>query len=181
MKSKLAVAAAVAAVCALGVLLAAGQHWGSATVTAATRQHLSVTGRQVSSALPALAGALIAFAVAIVATRGLLRRIVALVGVVVAATEVAVAVHAHGDVGNALAARTFGVAARSVSAHANSWWLLATASGAVAAVAFGVVAVAGGGWQGMGARYDAPRAAARQRDPDVAAWEALDRGDDPTA
>lgn len=181
MKSKLAVAAAVAAVCALGVLLAAGQHWGSATVIGAARQHLSVTGRQVSSALPAFAGALIAFAVAIVATHGLLRRIVAVVGIGIAATEVAVAVHAHNDVGNALAARAFGIAAGSVSTHVNSWWILAAAAGVVAAVAFGVVAVAGGGWQGMGARYDAPRAAARQKDPTVAAWEALDRGDDPTA
>jgi hypothetical protein len=181
MKSKLLVVAGVAAVAALGVLLAAGQHWGSATVTGADRQHLSVTGRQVSSALPALAGALVAFAVAIVAAHGLLRRVVAVLGTSVAATEVAVAVYAHDDVGNALAARTFGVAAGSVSTHANSWWILATAAGVVAAVAFGAVALAGGRWQGMGARYDAPRAAARQRDPDVAAWEALDRGDDPTA
>jgi hypothetical protein len=33
----------------------------------------------------------------------------------------------------------------------------------------------------MGARYDAPHASARLKDPAVAAWDALDRGDDPTA
>jgi hypothetical protein len=32
----------------------------------------------------------------------------------------------------------------------------------------------------MSARYDAPGARQRVQDPDVALWDALDRGDDPT-
>ena len=150
-------------------------------MTGAARQHVSVTGRQVSAALAALAVALLALAVAAVAARGLIRRGVAVLGAVVAVIDVVVAVHARGDVGNALAARAFGVAANSLPAHRSGWWILAVVGGGVASVAFGSVAIAGGRWQGMGARYDAPHATARQKDPTVAAWEALDRGDDPTA
>lgn len=182
MRSRLPAVAAVAAVGALAVLLAASQQWGSAAVTSTTaaRQHVSVSGRQVSAALPALAIALLALAVAVVAARGLLRRIAALVGTAVAVVETVVAVHARGDIANALSARVFGVPANSVPADRTGWWVLAGCGGVVATVAFGAICAAGGRWQGMGARYDAPQAAARQKDPTVAAWEALDRGDDPT-
>ncbi|MDQ1698607.1 MAG: hypothetical protein QOG34_470 [Frankiaceae bacterium] len=163
------------------VLLAAGQRWGSATINGAARQHVSVTGGRVSAGLPALALALLALAVAALAARGLLRRAVGAVGFAVAVTEISVAVQAHSDVGDALRARAFGVAARSVPIHANAWWLFAVAGGVLAAVAFGAVFIAGGRWPGMGARYDAPRATARPADPAAAAWEALDRGDDPTS
>jgi uncharacterized membrane protein (TIGR02234 family) len=181
MRSRLLVASSLAAAGALAVLLAAGRVWGSATATGTARQHLVVTGRQVSAALPALALALLALAVAVLAARGLLRRLVATAGAVAAAATVVVAVRAHHDVGAALLGRAFGVAATSLPTHDSGWWLLAGIGAVVAAVAFAAVAVAGGRWQGMGARYDAPKAVARQVDPAVATWDALDRGDDPTA
>lgn len=181
MKSRLLLVAVVAAAGALVVLLAAGQQWGSVTVTGQARQHVTVTGRQVSAAPSALALALLALALAVVATRGLLRRAVAAVGTVVGLVEAVVAIRAGGHVLDALSARAFGVDAQLLPFQTTAWWLLAGLAGIVAAVAFSAIAIAGGRWQGMGARYDAPRAAARQRDPDVAAWEALDRGDDPTA
>ena len=181
MRSRLLVAAAVVAAGGLVVLLAAGQQWGSATVTGAARQHVTVSGRQVSAALSALALALLALAVAIVAARAWLRRAVATIGAFVAGIEVVVAIRAGGDVTAALAARAFGVDVRLLPTRTAAWWLLAAAGGIVAAIAFCAVAIAGGRWAGMGARYDAPQSAARQKDPAVAAWEALDRGDDPTA
>jgi uncharacterized membrane protein (TIGR02234 family) len=182
MRSRLLIVAALVVAGALVVLLASSQTWGSLTVAngpGVAHQHVTVDGRQVSPALSALAVALIALAVAAVAARGLLRRLLAALGVAVAVIEIVVAVHA--DVGNALAARVFGVHELRLPAHEGSWWMLAAAGGVVAALSFGVIAIAGGRWPGMGARYDAPQSAARQKDPAVAAWEALDRGDDPTA
>lgn len=185
MRSRLLIAAAAAVVGALMIVLATSQVWNALTITGPEHQHVSVTGRQVSPALPAIALALVALAVAIVAARGLLRRLVALAGVVVAVVEVVVAAYSRYDVGSALTARVFVVRASLLHSLSEarphlSWWLLALAGGVVAAVAFGVVATTGGRWQGMGARYDAPRTATRQKDPAVAAWDALDRGDDPT-
>jgi hypothetical protein len=180
-RARLLAAAGAAAVGALLVLLAAGREWGTASVTGAARQHVSVTGRQVTAALPATAVALLALAVAVVAASGVLRRLAAGIGTVVAATAVVAAVRAHADIGKTLAAHAFGVAARSLPTHTNGWWVVALAGGAVATAGFGAVAIAGGRWQGMGARYDAPRSPTRPADPAAGAWEALDRGDDPTA
>lgn len=183
MRARLLGVAVVAVAGALVTLLGAGQDWASITVTGQAHQHVTVTGRQVSPALPALAYALIALAVAAVAARGLLRRLVGIVGTAAAVAEVVVAVLARHEVGSALAARVFGVSTHllnEVRPHASAWFPTVL-GGIVSAAAFAAIAVAGGKWPGMGARYDSPEAAARQRDPDVAAWEALDRGDDPTA
>jgi uncharacterized membrane protein (TIGR02234 family) len=180
MRARLAVATVTAGAGALLVLFAAGRGWGAATVVGVTRQHVSVTGRQVAPSLPALAGAGVALAVATFAARGLLRRLVALVGVVVSAATAGVAGTAHGDVGRSLAAHAFGVTARTLHAPANGWWLCAAVGGAVSAVAFATVVVAGHRWSGLGTRYDAPGTPARRRDPAAEAWDALDRGDDPT-
>jgi uncharacterized membrane protein (TIGR02234 family) len=181
MRARLPLVAAVAAVGALSILFSAGRTWGSATVTGAAHQHVSVTGRQVSAALSALALALLALAVAAVAARGLLRPVVAVLGVVAGVIAAVVVGQARANVSHELAARAFGVAARSLPAHTNGWWVLALIGDVVASAAFGVVAAAGGRWEGMGARYDVPQSEARRTDPAMAAWEALDRGDDPTA
>jgi len=183
MRARLLVVAVIAVAGALVTIFAAGQEWASVTVTGQAHQHVTVTGRQVSPALPALAYALIALAVAAVAARGLLRRLVAVAGAATAVAEVVVAVLARHDVGSALAARVFGVSTHvlnEVRPHPSAWFPTVL-GGVVSAVAFGAIAVAGGKWPGMGARYDPPEAAGGQGDPDVAAWEALDRGDDPTA
>jgi hypothetical protein len=146
---------------------------------------VTVTGRQIAAGLPALAWAVIALAVAVLAARGRLRRAAALVGVVVSAAALAVAIGAHADVGRGLAARAFGVPARSLNAPTNLWWLVALLGAAVAASAYAAVVVLGAQWQGMGTRYDAPGSPAPTPspggDPAVEAWDALDRGDDPTA
>jgi uncharacterized membrane protein (TIGR02234 family) len=184
MRSRLLLLLAAAAVAgALIVVLSASQQWGSLTLTGqVARQHVSVSGRQVSPALSALAVALIAVAVAVVAARGLVRRLVAVVGAVAAVIEVVVAFRARNGLHDAFAARVFGIPSSLLPhGHASPWWIVAAVGGVLAATAFALVAIAGGKWRGMGARYDAPQAAARRTDPAVAAWEALDRGDDPTA
>jgi hypothetical protein len=162
-------------------LLAAGRQWGSVTVTGTAHQHVTVTGRQVSAALPAIALALLALAVAVVAASGVLRRLAAAVGVLVAVAGIGATARAVGDVTRALRAHAFGIDVRTLPTHTTGWWLLAGFGGIVSAVAFGTIAIAGGRWEGMGARYDAPRSPSRPADPAAGAWEALDRGDDPTA
>lgn len=68
-----------------------------------------------------------------------------------------------------------------LSATARPW--LAAAGAALAVLGGLLVVVRGRGWPGLGRRYEAP--AARREAPDpaadgAAAWEALDRGEDPT-
>jgi uncharacterized membrane protein (TIGR02234 family) len=61
-------------------------------------------------------------------------------------------------------------------------WPAATLLGGVAVLVAGVLAVARGRrWAAMGARYDAPGADRAGTDDATGAWDALDRGEDPTA
>ena len=59
-------------------------------------------------------------------------------------------------------------------------WRLLVIAGALPVLAAGAAAVARGArWSEMSARYEAP-GAVREKDPDVALWDALDQGEDPT-
>ncbi len=165
------------------VLLASGREWAHARirVPAGTPATLHVVGHNVAASLPALGIALAALAVAILAASGVLRRIVGVVVVALAATTVGVSVTAAGQVAAALEKREVGAAGIAVHASANGWWVVA-ALGALLAVAGGLLTIAHGArWQRLGTKYDAPTAAPRPKDPAMAAWEALDRGEDPTA
>jgi hypothetical protein len=179
-------AAAVLA-CAAGgllVLLASGRQWAHTTVhnvagggTAA----LSVTGHVVAPSLPALAFALVALAAAILASKRLLRRFVGVVIVFIAAATVAVSVAARGDVSGALEHREVGAQGIAVHATANGWWVIAMIGGLLAIVAGAMTVVRAAQWSGLGAKYDAPSAPKPTKDPAALAWDALDRGEDPTA
>jgi uncharacterized membrane protein (TIGR02234 family) len=179
MRRPLLVAALACGVGGLLVLLAAGRTWGAVTAGAPgqARQHVAVSGSAVAPALSALGIALLALAVAMLAGSGLVRRIVALVVVAVGGATIGVAARARGDVGTKLADRLFASSLHSVGGSRPAWWLLALAGGVIAVVAGAVVAVRSATWAGLGARYDAP-APAEHATAD--AWEALDRGHDPT-
>jgi hypothetical protein len=161
------------------VLLAGGRTWGSATVVAATgnRQHVSVTGHDVLPALPALGVALLVLAVAVVAARGRVRALVGLVVVVVAGAVIGLAVTSRDDVAAELRHRAFAVT-EPIRPTTGFWAVLATAGGALAAGAGAGTVALGRRWPSLGSRYDAP---ARRPDAEASAWDALDRGDDPTA
>jgi uncharacterized membrane protein (TIGR02234 family) len=169
------------------VLLAGGREWGSALVTAETgaRNRVSVTGHAAAPALPALGLALLVFAGAIVAARGWLRRVVGLLLVIVGGAVVGVALSSGHDVATALRHRAFGVQHVVVHSSVSGWAVVAAVGGAVAVLAGALTVVAGGGWPAMGTRYEAPEPRALGRagngpaEPAVA-WDALDRGDDPT-
>lgn len=168
---------------ALLVLLASGRQWAHTTLPAAGGGHtaLSANGHNVAPSLPALGIALLALAGAIIAAKGLMRRIVGVVVVFIAAATVGVAVTARGDVSAALEHREVGVQGLAVHASANGWWLVATVGGLLAVVAGVVTVLRAAQWSALGAKYDAPSAPKPAKDPAAVAWDALDRGEDPTA
>ena len=167
------------------VLLAAGRTWGTASLTTVTGSidRVSVTGHAAESALPALGVALLVLAAGVIAARGWLRRVVALVVVFVGAAVVALAVASRSDVASALEHRTFAVAHTSVPAHTSGWAVLTVIAGVVAVGCGALTAVLGSRWPALGSRYEAVGARRAEADAGGAAvseWDALDRGEDPT-
>lgn len=162
------------------LLLVGGRTWGSAAVetAGAGRVAVSATGSEVAPALPALGVALLVLAVGVFAARSWLRRLVGLAVVVVGGAAIAVAATARDDVAAELTRQAF--AATGVVAPSTSGWaVLAVVAGGLAVVAGALTVLVGAKWPTLGSRYDAP--AARPRDETASAWDALDRGDDPTA
>jgi uncharacterized membrane protein (TIGR02234 family) len=169
--------------CAVGgglALLAAGRTWGSATVVSATGAHLRVvaSGSDVVPAMSALGLAMLVLAGALVAARSWLRRLIGLVVVVVGGAAISLALTSHDDVVAGLDKQAFGVQ-HAVSAPAVAGWAVVAAFAGLLAVVAGAAAVVFGAvWPALGARYDAP--ATTRVEPVVSAWDALDRGEDPT-
>ncbi|GIG89977.1 hypothetical protein Pen02_49130 [Plantactinospora endophytica] len=137
------------------------------------------TGGDLLPWLPALALVGLAAAGAVLGTRGVGRR---LVGGLLAACGIGVAVGA-------------GYAGFGTGDEVGPGWpLLCVLGGLLAGAAGGFTALRGGGWPVMGARYERSRPVPAGREttalaPDgrldgrrtTAAWDALDRGEDPTA
>jgi uncharacterized membrane protein (TIGR02234 family) len=177
-------AVAGAAVAGAVLLIASGRTWAGTTVhvPGLSASHISVKGHAVEPSLPALGIALLALAAAIIAARGRLRSVVGVVIVVVAAIAVGVAVAGRGAVSSALTHHEVGGVAIPVHGSANGWWLVAAAAALLGVLVGVVTTVRGGHWAAMGGKYDAPGAAPSRpaADPAEAAWQALDRGEDPT-
>ena len=154
-------------VCAAGAaatLVAAGRSWADEVVARPAPladQRVVHSGGELLPWLPALAWVALAGAGALVATRGRARRAVGALLVLVGAVMAAGAGWGAAQPAAALAWPVLGVA------------------GAVAVAAAGTLAVARGRrWPVLGARYERPA-----HRPPVAdrLWDALDRGEDPTA
>ncbi|WP_167521589.1 TIGR02234 family membrane protein [Microbispora triticiradicis] len=186
------------AACAAGgglALLAAGRRWvtlGAAGGPGGAGQD-GLTGGDLVAWLSPAALAALAAAVAVLAARGIGRRmiggVVALLGAAVAAgawdgtrdATVAAAARAHAT------AATVSGAAIPVESRAWVWPLLAAAGGLVLLGSGAVAAVRGARWPGMSGRYERDAGHARTepgrapaRDADRAMWDALDEGEDPT-
>jgi uncharacterized membrane protein (TIGR02234 family) len=179
-------------------LVARGQTWGSAEVPSSfTVTTVSVTGGDLAPSVSAVAFVALAAVLLVPAVRRMGRRIAGAALVLLGlATMVNMAV-----VGTDLSARTrrwiAGAPDHSGTVEAVSTspvWVYVAGLGAFAVVVAGLlVAVRGGGWPSMGSRYerratknDAESAPDRDApDTPVAnsadTWDALDRGDDPTA
>jgi MFS family permease len=153
--------AATVLLCAAGALvelLAVGRPWARL----ATRTY---TGSDVAGAVRPLALVALAGTAALLATRRWGRVVV---GVLLLAAGVGTAVAAIG-------------AGYPPGAHHLDGWRIVVVVAAVPVAVSGLAAAARGSrWSVMSARYDAPGARQRVQDPDVALWDALDRGDDPT-
>jgi uncharacterized membrane protein (TIGR02234 family) len=169
---------------------------------------LRVTGRTVTEAPTAFALVALAGVVAVLASRGLARRVI---GLVLVGAGAAIAVSATSGWHRLSAGRIRALAESKnvVGLGAPDTWRVAVhpawaagcvVAGAAVALAGALVCVRGGRWGAMSARYAAPAAARTgqpsQRgigpgDPGDAAgddaraqaslWSALERGDDPTA
>jgi uncharacterized membrane protein (TIGR02234 family) len=178
-----AVAVLLCAVGGLLVLLASGRQWGHTAGAAGTgsTSGLSVSGHEVSGTIPAVAYALLALAVAVLASSGVMRRVVGAFVGLVGITGVEVAIHARGQIGSALADQERGATGVTVHAATNAWWVLVLAGGLLAIVAGAITMLQSGAWSRMSEKYDAPSAPKPTKDPGAVAWDTLDRGEDPTA
>lgn len=161
------------------VLVGVGQDWAHVEVAAgplAPESTVDVAGRDLVAGVQALGLVGLAGVVAIAATRRWGRVVVGVLlalaglGVVLASAAVDVVAEAgrvaDGEVGL-------------------TPWRAVTVGGGVLLLAAGVlVAVRGRGWAWLGRRYEPPVAdpvAPAPAAPERALWEALDRGEDPTA
>jgi uncharacterized membrane protein (TIGR02234 family) len=117
-------------------------------------------------------------------TRRMVRRLVAVLGAVVAIGLVATTVVGHSTALDSARRATIDLGRTSTGAHTTGWWVVALV-GAVLALCASAVAVRHAvGWPEMGSRYDAPVGAREACDPaemeDVDLWRAIDQGHDPT-
>lgn len=164
------------------LLISGGRTWATVVRPAPFHGTVAVTGHQLTAATTAVGLLGLAAVAGVLATRSWGRRAAGLV-LVVAGVAAAVAT---GGADDGDSART---AADLTGAHVavtfTGWRWVAVAGAAVLVVAGAAIVARGGRWPGMGARYEAPGEPAATRtaqpaDPDVSAWEALDRGEDPT-
>jgi uncharacterized membrane protein (TIGR02234 family) len=118
-------------------------------------------------------------------TRGVVRRVVAVLSAFSALGVLATVVVGHAATRDGVEAAFAGIGVE-VSAHTTGWWWAALV-GAVLATVAGVLAVRHApAWPAMGSRYDAPGASSSGPvDLDEAntteLWKAIDEGHDPTA
>jgi uncharacterized membrane protein (TIGR02234 family) len=181
---------------AVGVLLVALRTWQVITTPRPSPLHdavLDVSGRTIDGASFALALVALAGVVAVLATRGLPRRVVgavlALAGVVLIWRSASAAGAVSAGRARALVTerqRTVVIDSHVVPHVATHpvWAVLSVVGGVVIAASGALIAGRGHRWQVMSARYEAAPPidveadAAKSR---ATLWNALDRGEDPTS
>lgn len=177
---------AVTAAGCLLVLLAAGRAWvTNAHDPGGLAEMTSPAGGDLCPVLTPLALAGLAGVVAVLAAKGAGRRVI---GALLALCGLAAALGtwaATDEEGVRTWLREHNVLAGAASA---TWdtvviWPVLAGLGAALMLAGGIAAVGwGGGWAGMSDRYErTPASTAPRAADDRALWDALDRGDDPTA
>jgi len=185
--------------CAVGAslaLFAVGRSWARGSVdTGLATVAVSSSGGSVAPAVVGFALLGLAGAVAIFATRAIGRRIVgvlvALGGVGIVVAVIASAGDPAGALGPAAAKAAGRTGAEVTAASASVWPWFAAAGGLLMLLGGAVTAARGPMWPGMSSRYERAASSGEtgstqdQRpvtsaDPPRSAWEALDRGEDPT-
>jgi uncharacterized membrane protein (TIGR02234 family) len=151
----------------------------------------SFTGRQVAPAAAALALAVLAGSFAVWALRGVWVRVAGVLLLAASGYLVYVPIRFAADPESKLfaAVRASNVDQGGVFVFAGvkttAWWIPALLGGLIALVASLIVVLHRGRWGGISARYERPAADTGPADlsaprAGAAAWDALDRGDDPT-
>jgi uncharacterized membrane protein (TIGR02234 family) len=182
----LAVTLALGVVGAALVLLAAGHtwEWGRAAFQQGTLA-VSATGRQVTAAPSALALVGLAALVAIFAVRGRGRvTVTALLTLSGAGAIAACALGARDTTAlNDAASRASGLSGTVATGVSHTAWPWVAALGGLLLAVAGLIALTQGRtWPGMSSRHEPPTPRPTRPDPrpeDL--WQALDRGEDPTA
>ena len=156
----------------VAVLVAAARPWmrlhGVAELGVVT--HLD-TGVEMRPGIPALAWVALAAAVAVVATRGWLR----------AALGAAVVLVGLGLTAAALDWLLTAKVEGGLLSLVRGWAVVVVVAGLLVALGGALTLARGRSWSGMGSSYEAPAAKAQDPVGDKGVWDALDRGDDPTA
>ncbi len=192
---------AVLLIAAAGLLVSVGRVWLYASVGGGEQPLVSasLTGRTLAPVAAGAALLLLAGSAGVIGTRGWGRTVVGVMLVLVALA--ALAVSASFGLGAPESGRSRAVAdlgAEGLALRATSWWIGAACSAGVAALAAVAVVLRGRTWAVMGSRYDRRstgigRASNGSSDAVAAPsggggtltsaqlWDALDRGEDPTA
>ena len=179
-----------ALLCLLGaflVLVSAGRVWVRADLVPTPLlppQALAVTGSDLLAGLSALGLAGLAGVLALAATRGRGRLVVGAVLLAVGGTVAGLVLQRIATGLTDAALRTPFVRAAGAdiaSTSVTGWPWLCLLGGLLLASAGLLVAVRGRRWHALGRRYEAPAARAAEPAGERDLWEALDRGDDPTA
>jgi len=144
---------------------------------------LTVTGDD-TAAVP-LAGALALLLLAcwgvVLVTRGLVRRAIAVLALVVSAGMFATAVLGYRSATRGLRSDLAEIGIDDLSVQPEVWYWVFLACAMLAVVATGAAVRLAPAWPEMGSRYDAPGAAPKPRDETgLDLWKALDEGRDPT-
>jgi uncharacterized membrane protein (TIGR02234 family) len=117
-------------------------------------------------------------------TRGRVRRLVAVLGAIVAVGLVATAVVGRSSALESARNATVDLGRTPAGAHTTGWWVVALVAAVVALAASALAVRHVAGWPEMGSRYDAPAGTPLAQDPadmeDVDLWRAIDQGRDPT-
>ncbi len=137
------------------------------------------SGRALFPATAALGWAALAGALVLVAVRGWVRRAVGLLLAVAGVVVIVDAVRALVDTPPPVN----GAAVLEAGAlHAGHGWMVLTlVGGGLLVLAGAFSAVRGADWGGLGSSYEPPGGAPEPPVTDKGVWDALDRGDDPTA
>ena len=184
-RRELLVAVALCLLSSAGALVTAGRSWATGTVSALPPlpgRELAVTATQAGAPVRGLALLGLSGAVAVLAATGWLR---VGVGLLLLLSGIGLATVGLGFDAAAEIARS-GPAPQE--ATRTGWPLVAATCGVAQAVAGLLVVLRGRTWSGLSRRYEAPAVRAEAAAaPEVDApaerrlWEALDRGEDPTA
>jgi uncharacterized membrane protein (TIGR02234 family) len=172
------------------VLFAVGRTWVEITARRASPLPdvtVALSGRDLTPLVAGLGIVGLAGVVGLLATRRWGRlavaAVVALSGLGVLASSLTwLAAPGAAEAGDLLTESGRAAGAAAVTATAHPGWPLLAATGGVLLALGGLAAlVRSRVWPTMSARYETPAARAERPRTDAAVWDALDRGDDPTA